>query len=95
MGEKEPLLLSSPPLGPFITLITQKQKIETKVKSGYIKFIGLIHAREFLAELLATFILVVSVCYAISMALAVYTCMFVNSYMFSIQSTVLSLNFFH
>lgn len=36
------------------------QKVEAKIKAYYIKAIKLIHARHFMAEFLATFILVVS-----------------------------------
>ena len=63
MSEKEPpLLLSSSSLGPGVLtkLSIEEQKVEYKIKSGYAKLIEFIHARHFMAELLATFILVVS-----------------------------------
>ena len=55
MSEKKPLPLSSF----FTKVIVQKQQAEDKLKSSYARLIRLLHAREFMAELLATFILVV------------------------------------
>lgn len=61
MSEKEPLLLSSSSLGPSVLtkMAIEEQKVEYSIKSAYSKAIRFIHARHFLAEMLATFILVV------------------------------------
>ena len=61
MSETEPLSLSSSFYGSsaFKKVIVQKQQAEDKVKSSYARLINFLHAREFMAELLATFILVV------------------------------------
>ena len=62
MSEKEPLLLSSSSLGPgpVSKVLMEIKRVEGMVKSAYIKAVRLIYARDFMAELLATFILVVS-----------------------------------
>ena len=59
--EPEQLLLSSSSLGPSVLtkFAIEEQKVEYKIKSSYAKAIQFIHARHFMAELLATFILVV------------------------------------
>lgn len=60
MSEKDPLLSShSASNNGFSKYVNQYQRVEDGIKTLYRKAISKIHAREFLAEFLATFILVV------------------------------------
>lgn len=60
MSEKDPLLASPPASSNGMTkYINQYKRVEDGSKAFYRKAIRSIYAREFLAEFLATFILVV------------------------------------